>query len=214
MDRLRKLWTYFIPVYKAISEFTFKVPKREKRFIVGGALVVFLVFAYYVVFSPILGKEKKIGEEILLKGKMLAKYETILKKKGQLQKDISSLNLRFKETENSLLQGSNPSLAAAGLQEIINEIASQSGISVSSVRVLPSSSVEMYTEIPIRIQTTGGILGLKDFLYRIENHTKLLSIKETNIYAPRSPVRRRGQKASEATGNLRTDLVISGFIRS
>lgn len=214
MDRLRKLWTYFIPVYKAISEFTFKVPKREKRFIVGGALVVFLIFAYQAVFSPILSKEKNIGEEILVKEKMLVKYETISKKKGQLQKDMSSLKVRLKGIENRLLDGSNPSLAAAGLQDIINEIASQSGISISSVRVLPSSRIEMYTEIPVRIQTTGSILGLKDFLYKIENHTKLLSIKETNIYAPRSPGRRRGQKASEATGNLRTDLVIAGFIRS
>lgn len=214
MDRLKKLRTYFIPVFRMISKTTFKVPKRERRFIVGGALVVFLIFVYQVVFSPILSKGKDREEEILIKENMLAKYKGVSKKKGQLQKDISLLKLRLKEIEGGLLDGSNPSLAAAALQEIINETASQSGISISSVRVLPSSSIEMYTEIPVRIQTTCSILGLKDFLYKIENHTKLLSIKETNIYTPHSSRRTQSQKASGGMENFRTDLVIAGFIRS
>jgi len=212
MKKVNKL-VFLSSFFKRIPKIPFRVSKREKTFIIGGAAVFFLILAYHSVFNPIMDRERNIRDEIAVKGKILARYQNVAKTKSQLERTINHLKLRLKNVENKLLDGNNPSLAAANLQEIIKQISSRSGISITSVRVLSSSSIDMYTEIPVRVETQGTIAGVKNLLYEIQNYPKLLVLKEMNIYVPRSPRSRRPTKTSQSTANFRTGLVVMGFIK-
>lgn len=214
MKEVNKIRAFLLPLFRKIPRFPFKISKREKRFIIGGAAVSCFILLYHFGFKPILNQERNIREEIAVKQKILSSYQNVAKKKGQLERSINYLKLRLKDTEGKLLDGGNPSLAAANLQEIIKQISSQSGISITSVRVLPSSPIDMYTEIPVRIETKGTIASVKNFLHKIQNNPKLLAVKEMNVYVPRSPGRRRRPKASESAASFRSGLVVMGFIKS
>lgn len=213
MKEANKLRAFFSSVLRKMPKLPFKISKREKRFIIGGAVVFCFILLYHFGFKPIMNQEGNIREEIAVKQRMLASYQNVAKRKSQLERNIGYLKLRLKDTESKLLDGSNPSLAAANLQEIIKQISSQSGISITSVRVLPSSPIDMYTEIPVRIETKANIVGVKNFLYQIQNCPKLLAVKEMNVYVPGSPGRRRHPKASENATSFRTGLVLMGFIK-
>jgi len=213
MKEANKLWAFLPPLFRGIPKFPFRISKRERGFLIGGAVVSCFILLYQFAFNPILDQERNIRQEIAVKQKILSNYRNVAKRKGELTRNISYLKLRLKDTETKLLDGTNPSLAAANLQEIINQICSQNEVSITSVRVLPPSSIDMYTEIPIRIETKGTIAGVKNFLYEIENCPKLLAVKEMNVYVPRSPRRRPRPEASARTASFRTSLVVVGFIK-
>ncbi len=204
---------FLTSLLEKIPRIPFKVSKREKKLVVGGAVLAFAIFAYHLILNPIMEGERDIRNEIVAKGKMLAKYQNVVKQKGRLERDLKNLKTRLKDMEDQLLDGDNPSLAAANLQDIIKEISSGSDLSISSVRVLPSTSRDMYTEIPVRVETQGTISGAKDFLYEIQNYHKLLLVKEMNFYVPRSPRGGRRSKTPQSTTNFRAGLAIMGFIK-
>lgn len=208
-DRL----AFLTSLREKIPRIPFKVSKRERTFIVGAVVLAFVILAYHLVLNPITEGERDIRNEIVAKGKMLAKYQDVVKQKGQLEKDLKNIKTRLKDMEDQLLDGDNPSLAAANLQDIIKEISSANDLSISSVRVLPSTSRDMYTEIPVRVETRGTVSGAKDFLYEIQNYPKLLVVKEMNFYVPRSPRSRRRTKTPRSTTGFRAGLTIMGFIK-
>jgi len=214
MKEVNKLRAFLPSLFRKMPKLPVKISGREKRFIIGGAGVFCFILLYQFGFKPILNQERIIRQEIALKHRMLARYQSVAKRKSQLERTINYLKLRLKDTESKLLDGSNPSLAAANLQEIIKQISSQSGISITSVRVLPPSPMDIYTEIPVRIETKGTIASVKNFLHQIQNNPKLLAVKEMNVYVPISPGRRGRPKASESAADFRSGLVVAGFIKS
>ncbi len=209
---------------------SFKISDRERRFVTMGAVACFLILGYTFGLNPFLERQKEVKKEIALKQKVLIKSQGYARRTLPLQQDVTRLRSRLQDMEAGLLDSNNPFLAAANLQEIIKGVAGRAGVSVTSVRVLPGVPVDVYTEIPVRIETTEKITGLRDLLYEVESCPKLLKIKEMNVYVrnwgPRVrpvralPAQPRGFGARQAPGSdpgltteFRTSLVISGYIK-
>jgi general secretion pathway protein M len=204
---------FLTSLLEKIPRIPFRISKRERIFVGGGAVLAFVVLAYHLILNPIMEGERDLRNEIVAKGKMLAKYQDVVKQKGRLERDLKNLKIRLKDMEDQLLDGESPSLAAANVQDITKEISSGTDLSIKSVRVLPSTSRDIYTEIPVRVETQGTISGLRDFLYEIQNYPKFLVVKEIRTYLPRRPRRRRHSKTPRSTGNFRATLVIMSFIK-
>ncbi|MFH1148519.1 MAG: type II secretion system protein GspM [Pseudomonadota bacterium] len=222
----------FVSVLRGLAKLPFKVSRRERKILVLGAVVGALILLYMYRVEPVLSEQQEAKKQIIQREKLLSGSQKRAKEKAPLQRDLSAVRTKLKEMEGGLLEGDNPSLAAASLQEIIREISGKTGIAVTSVRVLPPVPLDRYTEIPVRIETTGKISALKDLLYEIETWPKLMMIKEMNVYVfnfgparrpvsagpmpgrgdPRSRVPRMA--APRPVTDFRTGLVISGLIKS
>lgn len=109
--------------------------------------------------------------------------------------------------ESQFLDGSNPAVAAADLQEIIKTLARDRGVQLSSTKILPSREAGPYLEIPVQVQFSSSISQMLDIFYYLEYHKKLLFIPEVEITAPRT------LKGEESGSFLQINLVISGVTR-
>lgn len=209
----------------------FKGSLREKRFLVIGGVLTVIILLYSLGLDPFLKKQENVKKELSQKQKTLFISQRNAGRRRPLERKVNALQTNLKEMEKGLLDTNNPSLAAANIQEIIKGISLKTGISINSVRVMPPNPADAYTEIPVRIETTGNISTLKNLLFEIESLPKLLLIKEVNInvqtWAPvrRPPMSNMPRRADgrvvvapppapRPSTDFRTGLVICGYIKT
>lgn len=232
MEKIADRSSLFTSVLRGLTKLPFKVSRRERKFLALGGAVCALILLYVYGIEPVLKGQEEARKQIVSREKLLSGSQKCAKKKDPLQRSLLEVKTRLRELEGNLLDGNNPSLAAASLQEIIREISGKTGIAVTSVRILPPVPLDRYTEVPVRIETTGKITALKDLLYEIETWPKLLMIKEMNVYVFNFGPARRPVNTGQISGrgdarsrpprvfgprsvtDFRTGLVISGLIKS
>ena len=91
------------------------------------------------------------------------------------------VNFRNNYVESRLVQASTPALAEAQLQNMVNELADQSNLSVLSLRMLPRTQEGDITNLKIGINCRGEIGAIKDFLQRASSHDKFLLVDQIQI---------------------------------
>jgi hypothetical protein len=157
-----------------------KSRKRLNYILVGGGALILLGLAYRVL--PLLGSVSS-SEETMLKEKQAAKYRQAVQERTTLEEKFSTLKRTLEQLESGVLNGETPSLAAADLQKIIDEISSRSEVSIKAVRVLKpeQSSYENYLSIPVELSFNCTIRQLRELLYWIDTSTKYLTVSKAQI---------------------------------
>jgi general secretion pathway protein M len=100
-----------------------------------------------------------------------------------------------------LLTGSNPALAAAGLQRRLQEIAAKHGVRVVSVRAQPPVPDGPLQRISVQARLSGDTAGLRDILYELEANRPYVFVDDLTITA-----RPRRRKVSSDVLELRITL--------
>ncbi len=137
------------------------------------------LFMYNYVYLRIQSDIASIKEEQSIKTKTLEKYITVISEKPQLEKKIASLKESKKADESKLIEGQTPSLAAATLQDMVKEIITGRGGTISSERVGKPEDIGKFKIISVSIDTVlPDSRALSDVLYSIETRTPHLTIKE------------------------------------
>ena len=117
------------------------------------------------------------------KEKELAKYRQVLQEKKRLEVALISAERELGRAESGLLPQETSALAAADIQNTLNNIAEQKNIRIESMRVLKSKPTENgeYTTIPLEVIMTASIRQIEDVLFFIENSQRLLKITAIRI---------------------------------
>lgn len=157
-----------------------KSRKRLNYILVGGAALILLGLAYRVL--PLLGSISS-NEETTLKEKQAAKYRQAAQERTALEEKSSTLKRTLDQLEAGVLNGETPSLAAADIQKIVDEISRRSDVSIKAVRVLKpeQSGFENYLSIPVELTFNCSIRELKDLLYWIDTSPKYLTVHKAQI---------------------------------
>jgi hypothetical protein len=157
-----------------------KLPKRIKYILIGGGVVILLGFAYRTV--PLLGSMSP-SEETILKERQVASYRKVLQEKTKLEGRFSSLKQTVEQLESGVFVGETPSLAAADIQKIVDEITKRSDVSIKEVRVLKpeQSSFENYLSIPVEFSFNCSIRQLKEILYHLDTSAKYLTVSKSQL---------------------------------
>jgi len=170
--------------------------------IIGIAISVLLLF--FGVF-PLVEAHKKTEGEIVLKKRIVQKYEEFLQNRKVIEEDLGRMVKQYEGIQQRLLPGETPQLGAANLQEIVKRLSEKSGIGIRSFKILEPKEIQPYRKISIQIDFNprNSMLSLGQFIYDIEHHEKELMISEMdllliNIRAP---------------NNIQGSLVISGFMK-
>ena len=180
-------------------------PHRRLVWLLGGGLL--LIFLYLAVVNPLLSLEDSWSQELVNRGKLLSKYQSLIKSKNRVVQANKAMKAALARTEGQFLSGANPAVASADLQEILKNLAKEQGVQMTSAKVLPPREAGIYLEVPVQVELTATINQLVSLLYHLEHHKKLLFIPDLDINAPRI------LKGDSKEVPLQISMVISGVIK-
>jgi len=184
-----------------------KIDKKRKFFLIAMMLLLFAGFVYRL--WPAINGIFADDESIAIKEKQLIKYQRMFQSASDLERQIALLKTVLKKAESGLLTGETSALAAANIQQVVQEIAKKCQVEITSVQVLNPKDVggSLYLSIPVQLSARGNIRHLKEFMYQIMSAPKYLTVQEVKIIVSRT--RRRG-KTKEL---IRADITVNGFLK-
>ncbi len=180
-----------------------KISQRDKKFLIAGAIALCLFFLIKYGVFPLYDQISFKKRDIALKEKTLKKYMDKIEKASELQGLLIKQASKIQKIEQSLLKGGTTSLAAADIQKIANKIARDSDVSIKSVKVMEAGEKGDFVTIPIQVTFESDLTKTSNFIQKIENNRKLLTIPELKI---RVKNRRKG-------GAISVTLQIVGFMK-
>lgn len=179
-----------------------KVSERERKFIVLGAVAVFLIVIYYLygLYSDYKTKVEDYADtRIIMLEKQLAK----LSGREGLEQRAEEFKKEVGRHEKLFLNGSKAPVAAAELQKTIKDIAASLSIEIRLERALNPVDEDFFTSVPVEIGFTSSTARLKGLLERLRATPFLLTLTEMKI---------RVLNVSKPE-DINVTLVVSGYIK-
>jgi len=192
---------------KILKDWSFlkKLEVPQKKVLWGLVGIAICLLLYFFGILPLVDATQKAEEEILLKKRVLTKYDQYLQNRKAIEEELSRTIKQYEGTQQKLLLGETPQLGAANLQEIVKRLSEKNGIVIRSFRILEPKEINSYKKVSIQIDFNpiNSMLSLGQFIHDIEHHEKELMISEMDLLVmnPRVP--------SSIQGNL----VISGVMK-
>lgn len=180
-----------------------KLNKRERKFIVIGGIVGALALLVYFVLMLLPDFESQASVE--QKRRMLLQYKEMLNSEELYTARIEQYRKRMQEDSSRLLAGETSNIAGADLTNVLVQLATQSGVTIS--RREQQSQQELQNNlirIPVRMDMTCNMDQLVQFLTAVENYDKLLTVDELSIAS--FQIQKRW--------DTRPNVTISGYILS
>jgi hypothetical protein len=145
-------------------------------------LILFGFLMYEYVYIRIQTEIGSIKESQSMKTKTLEKCVTLIAEKPQIEKRLASLKEARKADDSKLVEGKTLSLAAASLQDMVKDIVTRGGGTISSQRVGKPEDLGKFKVITVSIDTIlPDAMALRDILYAIETQTPYLTIRDIDI---------------------------------
>lgn len=147
-------------------------------------LIVLLLagLVYQYGYLQVRGQMAAVKETEEVKARTLAKYVALISEKPELEKKLAALKETRKTDSSKLIEGQTFSLAAASLQQMVKEIVTGRGGSISSERVGKPDDLGKFKVINISIDALlPDPKALSDVLFSIETRTPYLVVKEVDI---------------------------------
>ena len=159
------------------------ISSRERRFVMGGgaALVAFLVINYAVV--PAISSQMAVRNDYQEKLQALERFQLVVDGKRRYEKKFAETEGLYRQLQQRLLPGEKLTLAAADLQAMLHKMAGESGVTIVSESIHPPKKAEGFTQVAVELSLNADLKKLRDFLYRIESASKLLTVPKLQINA-------------------------------
>jgi len=157
------------------------ISKRDRKFLTIGIVAVafFLVFTY--VISPFMGSEQDIRDRTQQLEMLLQKYEKIISQQKEIEKKLTQTKRQQGQLDKKLLKGSTPSLAAAEMQKMLEQISKKHDLELKSVKVKEAEKEGDFLAIPLEIRLTTDLNRTRKFLSDLEKNQKYLIIPQLKI---------------------------------
>jgi len=158
--------------------------KKNKTLLITVPFMVILIglALYQYIYVRVQADVASIKEEQALKADILEKYITLISEKSPLEKTVVSLKEIRNAEVSKLVEGQTLSLAAATLQEMVKDIITSRGGTISSERVGKPEDLGNFRIITVSIDSVlPDSRTLSDILYSIETRTPYLAITELDI---------------------------------
>jgi len=180
-----------------------KITPRDKKFLLGGGVILGVYLLAVWVVQPIYAKQKRMDQKISNKIQFIQKYYEILNHDSYYKsKQIANERTRI-FLSKKFLNETQPGLAAAKLQKIIKGFALQSRVKIQQVRVEKTKAIDQMPAVPISVTLRSSLRNLSEFVYHMENSEKFLVVEEITT--------QRINKSNPE--ELKTRLLVSGFIQ-
>ena len=183
-----------------------RTPRFSRRK-VGWVLIgiAISIIIYLLGILPTVEATRKAEEEIVLKKKVLLKYEEYLHNRKSMEEELDRTVKQSEGIQQRLLPGDTPQIGAASLQETVKRFSEKNGIGIRSFRILEPKEIDSFRRISLQIDfnPTNSMLSLGQFMHDIENHEKDLMISEMDLLVPNMRM----------PNNIQGSMVISGLMK-
>ena len=129
----------------------------ERKPLWGVLGIAVAVVLYFFGVLPLVEAQKKADEEILMKKKVIQKYEEYLLNRKAVEEDLDRTVKQYDAIQQKLLPGETPQLGAANLQEIVKRLGDKNGLNIRSFKILEpkrSLPLERFRSRSISIRPT------------------------------------------------------------
>ncbi len=182
-----------------------KIRFSQKRALWGLVGITVVVLIYFLGVLPLVEAAKKAEGEILLKRKVILKYDDYLQNRKVVEENLNRAIKQYEAIQQRLLPGDTPQLGAATLQEVVKLLSEKNRIVVRSFKILEPKEIFPYRKVSMQIDFNpmNSMLGLGQFIHDVEHHEKELMISEMDflVFNIRMPV------------NIQGSMVISGLMK-
>jgi general secretion pathway protein M len=177
------------------------LPVGTRGRIVAVCLVLIpLILVFNFGIKPMYKAYIATGDDILAAQSDISRYRRIIGELPALKAAMAQFD-REQPLAPFLLAGSNPALAAAGLQRRLQEIAGKSDIRIVSVRVQPPVPDGPLERISVQARLSADTAGLRDILYELEANRPYVFVDDLTITA-----RPRRRNVSDDVLDIRISL--------
>jgi Tfp pilus assembly protein PilO len=180
-----------------------RLNKRERKFIVGGGVVVAMGLLVYAVLLLLPDFESRTSME--QKRRKLLQYKEMLNSEELYASRIEQYRKRLQEDSNRLLPGETTNVAGADLTNVLVQLATQNGVTISRREQQSEQKLQdNLIRLPVRMDMTCNMDQLVQFLTAVESHDRLLTVDELSIAS--FQIQKRW--------DTRPNVTISGYISS
>lgn len=144
--------------------------QREKIIVIGGLVVLLLLFIWFALFTPYLNSSEKLDRKIVAHKRNLAKVETLAGEIVQLRKQLASVDSRKK--------GKRP------LFSLVENLTEQTGVreQLFSMRPQPATTQGKFQQQLVEIQLKKITLSqLVKLLHAIEYRSGGVQVKSMRV---------------------------------
>lgn len=176
---------------------------RRERILVGLALAGAVCAGGYIyVVEPLRERAQQTAELTPAREAKLKSRQRLVAERAALSAELEEATRRLAQQSARLLQGPTPPLAASELQNLIKEMATESGVETRSERILPPADRNGIQEIPIEISVAGGIRESVALLAAVERSRKMLTLQDVKVRVV----------ATGQPKDILTTLTVSGYL--
>ena len=180
-----------------------QMTSRDKKLVIVGVVFVTCYALFVFVARPIYDKQKTVHQQIQDKILFIQKYQEIVKQKSYYEaKSIENKSIHTALSQK-FLNETNPALATASQQSLLEELARQTGVNIVRVRIDKPKYMEKLLTITTQITMRSTLRNLTRFVHMLESNQKFLIIEEVSA-----------QRTNDTDlEELQSQLTISGFIK-
>jgi len=185
--------------------------------------VILGILLYLYVIYPLLITNGNGSSEIEAQQGLLAKYRRTIAMEELYRKALQQRKEQGIDVSGRLISGNTPALAAAELSSLIRKFAEDTNVHINRENVNPTKETGSHQKISLQLSISSDVIGLRDFLYKIQSDEKLLDVESLTV---NSRVTRRGKSSryrrsrgenpsfslQETEVELNVTMVVSGYI--
>jgi len=170
---------------RSLSDTLRRLKPRERRVIVGGAIVSAAALGIVLGVVPFAHRWAAREAAYATSREQWVRLATLATSTDRLRRALDEQQRAFAADEARLVSGATPALAASMLQGLLQRYADESAVQLDRVDVAgqPRPDKPGLLAIPVQLQGQGDIYGLVDFLYRLERGEKLLVLDDLTLNA-------------------------------
>ena len=179
-----------------------KITARDRKFLIAGGIVAALVAIFYLWSTP-LQSPAELGKEVDFKKRMLARQREMIGQENNYKARLDQYHKRLDADMSRLLTGTTPPLAGAELQNVLSDLAAQTGVEITRKTAQGEQKVlDNLTKVSANIDTNCTPDQLVQFLAAIENYPKFLTVDGLNIISLRL----------QNKFQIRPNITVAGYI--
>ncbi len=155
---------------------------RPGQALAVGCGVVALIVLWFGVAAPILSWYADRQAVLEQRQMLLARMQGLAASLPALR--AASANQRGTEADAAILPGSTDALAAAALQEAVQQMAAASGVSLTAVETLPAAQAERWHKVSLRISLNAPWPVLVGLMQAVGQSPSRIFITDVHFHSP------------------------------
>lgn len=177
------------------------------RFAAVSLLFLMIFFVIFYLFVPLGSFYVNKTEAVRDLQQQLSRFEYLIANENNINAELKRIDNLGSEGD-LFLSGNKKSIASANLREFINEAVKRSGGQLVSSQDYDAEPIASATAIGLRLQVTGEVKNLVDFLYELESARPIIFIDDLSVSSSSSRLRASKVRRNRAKPRNRSSLDI------